>query len=211
MIMEKHRYRGNPRSSTFVLALLPLLYLTCGGLNSGSVRLTNDSYKQVKLFSLTLNVIPEEPGPIGNDRTAKLEFFRVQSSPDATSILTLTLKVDESDQDIRDEIYFKIDEQPHKVNLTNFVQHSVTQTVPHATNIYGTNMGPNTTLSTVRSKIFKGRLEFTQELEAALKKCKTVAMRAYMGGDALNLKFSSSESNAIRKFFAGIPDETVNN
>lgn len=201
------------RSQYHFGAVLFLLFsnLACGGVTSGSVRMTNDSFQQIKSFSLTLNIIPEEPGPVGNDRTAKLEFFRVQSSADATSILTLTLKIDETDQDIRDEIYFKVDDQPHKTVLRNFTQHAVTQTVAQATNVYGTNMGPNTTLSTVRSKIFKGRIEFTKELETALKNCKTVAMRAYMGGDALNLKFSTSESNAIRKFFAGIPDETVDN
>lgn len=173
--------------------------------------MVNDSFQQIKSFSLTLNIIPEEPGPVGNDRTAKLEFFRVQSSADATSILTLTLKIDDTDQDIRDEIYFKINEQPHKLSLKNFTQHTVTQTLANSTNIYGTNMGPNTTLATVRSKIFKGRIEFTNELEAAFKKCRPVAMRAYMGSDALNLKFSPGESNAICRFFTGVPDETVNN
>jgi hypothetical protein len=190
--------------------LMVLLNAGCTATNVGVVRLTNDSFKKEKFYSLKLRTSPEEPGLAENIRQAKQEFFRDEAAM-KPSVLTLTIKTDESEPDIREEIYIKIDDAPIKAVIGKFEEKLVSQPYLQTVNEFGYIGQSNTVSTMMKSKIYRIHIEFTKDEEAALKVCKTVVIRAYVGNEALNIVFNPAENRAIRNFFAGVPDETKSN
>lgn len=194
----------------YTLGILVSTVVACNGTSSGKVRLREDSFRNIRSFSLVLKNMPDESGSAENPRLAKLEFWRdeVAKSP---SMLTLTLKVDEADPELSKEIFMKIDGTAVRLTIDDFQVRTASQQYLRSVNEFG-SVGFNTTVSaTLLSRLYRIRIRFDANQETALSRCSAFAIRAYLGNEALNLSFPKSDAAAIQRFFAGTADEITKN
>lgn len=194
--------------------LLPLVTLgilcACGGAKTGKVLLREDTFRNIRSFHLVLRVMPEESGAAENPRMAKLEFMRDEAAKSGSS-LSLTLKVDEADAELTKEIFYKLDGKTGKFAIGDIESRTASQQYLRSVNEFGTVGFNSTTSATLNSRLYRMRIVFDAAQETALKNCSAFQLRLYLGNDALNLNLSKSDIAAIRKFFAGVADETVQN
>ena len=142
-MIRSPRYQLGNFDKSCALIMLVTIGFCCSGSNTGIVRLTNDSFKKEKFYSLTLRTGPDETGLGENIRQAKQEFFRDEAAV-KPSVLTLTVKIDASEPDIREEIYIKVDGVPMKASISKFEAETDSQPYIRTVNEFG-YIGQNNT------------------------------------------------------------------